>query len=95
MLAKYKVEYAVPFNGHGTIPHTQITDDPVACEGLLAELLERGFLIHNISHEGVVLPRVEADRMIKLAAGMVTTRRLCTSLQIDAVEARHRFGSPA
>jgi hypothetical protein len=95
MLAKYKIEYAVPFNGHGATSHSQLTDDPVACEAVLSELLERGFLIRNISHEGVELPRVEADRMIKLAAGMMTTKRLCTSLQIDPAEAHHRFGSPA
>jgi hypothetical protein len=95
MLAKYKVDYSVPFNGHQTLTHHQLTNDPVACEQLLAEVLERGFKIHGISHEGVELPKVEADKMIKTAASLMATRHLCASLGIDTVEAHRRFGTAA
>ena len=94
MLAKYKIEYGVKFHGH-TKQHDHLTDDPVACEQFLSELLERGFTINALSHEGVELPRHQADKMIKTAAGMLATRHICASLGIDTVEARHRFGSPA
>ena len=72
MLAKYKIEYTVPFNGHQTTTHHQLTNDPVACEQLLAEVLDRGFTIKAISHEGVELARSEADKMIKTAANILT-----------------------
>jgi hypothetical protein len=94
MLAKYKVDYSIPFKRH-TQSHHHITDDPVACEQFLVELLERGFRIDAIGHEGVTLPPHESDRMVKTAAGMLATRHICASLGIDTVEAHRRFGSPA
>lgn len=98
MIAKYNIEYAIPLQGRDH-PHEQtqhyVTDDPVTCEAILSELLERGITIKNVSHEGVALPGVEFDRMIKTAAGMLATRHICRSLRVDSVEAHHRFGSPA
>lgn len=94
MLAKYHIDYAVPFRRHDQT-HQHLTNDPVACEEFLTELLERGFKITNISHEGVALPKVDFDRMIKTAAGLLTTRHICRSLDIDSAEAHHRFGSSA
>ena len=94
MLAKYHIEYAVPFQRHDQ-PHHHLTNDPVACEEFLTELLERGFKITGILHEGVALPKVDSDRMIKTAAGVLATKHLCRSLGIDTAEAHHRFGSPA
>ena len=94
MMAKYKIDYAVPFN-RGDQAHHYLTDDPVAAEEFLTELLERGLKITGIVHEGLALPKVEFDRMIKTAAGMLTTRHICRSLGIDTAEAHHRFGSPA
>lgn len=94
MLAKYNVEYAVPFH-RGEQSHHHLTNDPVACEEFLSELLERGLHIKSVSHEGVGLPAPEFDRLIKTAAGMMSARHICHSLGIDTVEARHRFGSPA
>ena len=94
MLAKYKVEYAIPFHGHDQ-PHQYVTDDPVACESFIAQLLERGFKITQVLHEGAVLPRLEFDRLIKTAAGIVANALICTSLGIDPAEAHHRFGAPA
>ena len=94
MLAKYKIEYAVPFHRHEQAHH-YLSDDPVACEEFISELLERGFKITAIFHEGVALPKVDSDKMIKTAAGILTTKHICRSLGIDTVEAHHRFGSPA
>ncbi len=94
MLAKYNIEYAVPFKRHDQ-PHHHITDDPVACEEFLTELLERGFKITNILHDGVALPKAEFDGMIKMAAGVLAKRHICRSLGIDTVAAHDRFGSPA
>lgn len=94
MLAKYKIEYAIPFHRHDE-PHHYLTNDPVTGEEFLTELLERGFKITGISHEGVALPKVEFDKMIKTAAGILATKHICRSLGIDSAEAHHRFGSPA
>ncbi len=94
MLAKYNIEYAFPLH-KGEQPQHHLTDDPVACEEFLSELLERGLRIKSVMHQGVALPGVEFDKMIKTAAGMLATRHICHSLGIDTVEAHHRFGSPA
>jgi hypothetical protein len=94
MIAKYKIEYAIPFHRHDQ-PHHYVTNDPVACEEFLTELLERGFKITGILHDGVALPKVESDRIIKTAAGILATKHICRSLGIDTAEAHHRFGSPA
>jgi hypothetical protein len=94
MLAKYNIEYAVPFRRHAQTQH-HLTDDPVTCEEFLAELIERRFKIKGIHHQGVELPKIEFDKMLKTAAGVVASRHLCEALGIDSVEARHRFGTPA
>ncbi len=94
MLAKYKVEYAIPFHGHDQ-PHHYLTDDPVACEGFITQLLERGFKIKEVLHEGAVLPKADFDRLVKTAAGILATNFICRSLGIDKAEAHHRFGMPA
>jgi hypothetical protein len=98
MIAKYNIEYAIPFHGrdhrHEQTQHYH-TDDPVTCEEFLSELLERGITINSVSHEGVTLPKIDFDKMIKTAAGMLATRHICRSLGVDSVEAHHRFGSPA
>jgi hypothetical protein len=95
MSAKYQIDYAVPFNGHVLTEHHQLTNDPVACEQFLADLLDRGVRIRGISHDGRALPAVESDKLIKTAAGIMATRRLCTALDLDSVEVHRRFGSPA
>jgi hypothetical protein len=94
MLAKYNIEYAVPFRAHSQ-HHNRLTDDPVAAEEFLSELLERKFKIVSIHHQGVELPRSESDRMIKTAAGILASRHICAALGIDSVEAHDRFGTPA
>lgn len=94
MLSKYKIEYAIAFHGHEQAHHYQ-TDDPVSCEEFLAELLERGFRIQAVLHQGAALPKGDFDRFIKTAAGILATKHICKSLGIDRAEAHHRFGLPS
>lgn len=94
MIAKYNIQYSVPFLRHDQ-PHHHITDDPIVCEEFLVELLERGFKITSILHDGVALSRKQFDEMIKAAIGVLMSRHLCRSLGIDSVEAHDRFGSTA
>ena len=91
MLAKYKIEYVIPFTGHDQ-PHQYLTDEPVACEEFLSELLERGVKIDAVLHEGVTLPATEFDSMIKKASRLLATRNISRSLGIDLGDAFHRFG---
>lgn len=94
MLAKYKIAYAIPFHNHEQ-SHDYLTNDPVACEEALTKMLDHGFKIKTILHEGVELPGNEFDRLVKTAAGILASNHLCRSLGIDKVEAHHRFGVPA
>ena len=91
MLPKYTVEYTTQFKKHAQTNHYS-TDDPVACEEFVEELLARGFFIHAIKHEGVDLPKHEFDRMVKTAAGMLASKHVCASLGIKPDEEKYRFG---
>lgn len=96
MLSKYAVEYSVAFRRHSPPQHhIYYTDDPVACEEFVQELLERGMGIHAIRHEGADLPRPEFDRIVKVAASALAAKHVCTSLHIKPEEERHRFGFSA
>lgn len=90
-LAKYNIEYRVQFRQHGHTSHHR-TDDPVAATEFLAELLERGFRIVSLQHEGVSLSPAEFDQIVKSAAGLMVSRHLCHSLGISTEEERYRFG---
>lgn len=94
MLPKYKIQFGTRFSKHGVTSH-YTTDDPVACEEFLEELLDRGFAISSIEHEGVDLPKADFDRMIKNAAAMMASKRVCASLGIKPEEERFRFGFAA
>ena len=94
MLPKYTIEYTMPFRKHANTSHHS-TDDPVACEEFVEELLERGFAIRAIKHEGVELPKHDFDRIIKTAAGMLASKHVCASLGIKADEEKFRFGFTA
>ncbi len=59
------------------------------------ELLEGGFQIKAIRHEGIELPRTNADKLIKTAAGMLAAKSICNALGISAEEEHHRFGFTA
>lgn len=94
MIPKYKIEYAKPFRKHAQDNHF-VTDDPIACEEFVEELLERGFSVRAIKHEGLDLPKHEFDRLVKNAAGMMASRRICVSLGIKPEEEKFRFGFTA
>ena len=94
MLPKYTIEYTTQFRRHAQ-PNHYATDDPVACEEFVEELLEREFAIRAIKHEGLELPKPEFDRVVKTAAGMLASKHICASLGIKAEEERFRFGFTA
>ena len=94
MIPKYTIDYTTQFKRHVQTGH-YTTDDPVACQEFLSELLEHGLCIRAIKHEGLELPRVDFDRFIKTAAGMLASKRICASLGIKAEEEKYRFGFAA
>ena len=94
MLPKYKIEYGIPFRNHSQELHYE-TDDPVACEDFLCEILERDFKVFAIKHEGEPLLRREFDRFIKAAANALAAKHICASLNIKTEEERFRFGFAA
>lgn len=94
MLPKYTIEYTTQFRRHAQ-PNHYSTDDPVACEEFVGELLERGMAIRAIKHEGEDLPKHEFDRIVKTAAGMLASKHICASLGIKAEEEKFRFGFAA
>jgi hypothetical protein len=94
MLPKYTIEYTAQFR-RTLQPNHYSTDDPVACEEFVEELLERGYSIRTIKHEGLELPRPEFDRIVKTAAGMLASKHVCASLGIKSEEERFRFGFTA
>lgn len=91
MLPKYTIEYTARVREHSPVNHYG-TDDPIACEEFLKELLERGFRVICVKHEGVDLPRNELDRLVKTAAAMGAAERICSSLGIKSEEEKYRFG---
>ena len=96
MLKKYSIEYSVSSRKHSPPDHQQYyTDDPVACEEFVQELLARGMGLHAIRHDGADLPPAEFDRIVKVAAGEVAARLICTALHIKPEEERFRFGFAA
>ena len=91
MLPKYTIEYAADFKRRPETYHYN-GDDPVACEEFIEELLERGFHIKAIRHEGLEMPQSDFDKMIKTAAGMMAGKAICASLSLSTEEEHHRFG---
>jgi hypothetical protein len=94
MLPKYTIEYATQFRKQAGAGHVS-TDDPVTCEEFVEELLEGGYKINAIKHEGVDLPRPEFDKIVKTAAGMLASKSICAALGIKPEEERYRFGFAA
>ena len=93
MLTKYSVQFTISFRRH-QITHHYRTDDPVALEEFIVELLEEGYWLESILHEGIPLPQHEADKILKTAASLLAAKHLRLSLGIDEAETRHRFGLP-
>lgn len=95
MIPKYTIDYSVSLRKHPHgIAHYE-TDDPVTCEEVVSDLLEQGFCIRSIKHEGVNLPPVEFDKILKGAANLLASRKICDSLGIAPEEERFRFGFAA
>ena len=94
MIPKYTIEYAATLRKHKPLAHYS-TDDPVACEEFVEELLDRGFAIQKIKHEGVDLDRAQFDTLVRDAAGQLVSRKICASLGIKSEEERFRFGFAA
>ena len=94
MIPKYRIEYSVNLRKHAHTAHYS-TDDPVACEEVLAELLDRGFAIRSIKHEGVDVSRADFDKIIRDAANLLASNKICASLGLKTEEERFRFGFAA
>ena len=94
MIPKYTVEYALQFR-KSALPHHYSTDDPVACEEFISELLDKGLVIRSIKHEGVNLSRVDFDGVVRDAAKLVASKKICASLRINPEEEQFRFGFAA
>ena len=94
MIPKYTIEYSAQFKKHALTNHYS-TDDPVSCEEFVEELLERGFRVKTIKHEGLDLPREDFDKIVKTAAGMLASKHICASLAIKPEEEHYRFGFAA
>jgi hypothetical protein len=90
MIPKYTIEYSIPLRHQAAISRC-CTDDPVACEEFVQELLERGYHIKSIKHEGIALEGAGFDKIIRAAAGMMASKRICASLQIKPEEEKFRF----
>lgn len=90
----YEIEYSSGNRGDSKL-QSYSTDDPIACENFLVDLLERGQKIRKISHGGDALSQDGFDRMIKAAAGILAKNHVCKSLGVDSLEAHYRFGVPA
>jgi hypothetical protein len=94
MIPKWTVEFSTQFRKHAQVNHYS-TDDPVACEEFVEELLERKFPIRGVRHEGIELPKPEFDRIVKNAAAMLASKHICACLGIKPEEERFRFGYAA
>ena len=96
MQKKYCVEYSLQFRKHSPPLHHQFfADDIVEVEGFVQLLLTRGVGLHAIKHEGADVPKVEFDRIVKIAASEVVAKFICATLHIKADEERQRFGFAA
>jgi hypothetical protein len=94
MIPKYTVEYALRFRRSALTNHYS-TDDPVTCEEFVADLLDKGLAVRAIKHEGVDLPAVDFDRLVRNAVNLVASKKICVSLGIKAAEEQFRFGFAA
>jgi len=94
MLPKYTIEYTARLRGHSA-KNQYSTDDPVACEEFVEALMEAGYPIQAIRHEGVELTGPDFDRIVKTAASMLASRHICASLGIKPEEEHYRFGFSA
>jgi hypothetical protein len=94
MLAKFSIDYVV-IPQHNQRVSSHPTNDPVEAAEVLMHLLLSQAQIKSIRHDGVVLPRPQFDRMLKVAAERIVSELLRESLHIEAEEVKERFGFAA
>jgi len=94
MSAKYMIEYAIRTRD-GLQRDRYESDDPVASEQFVEDLLERELPITAIRHNGRAIAKRQFDQMIKTAAGMLASKHICASLGIKPEEEKYRFGFTA
>ncbi len=91
MQSAYSIEYIV-FPQHSARVLTHRTDDPVEVEDFLMHLLATGASIKEIRHDSLPLTGHQFNRMLKVAAERIAAQMLRTSLGLDAVKVKDRFG---
>lgn len=94
MISKFDIEYIIQPH-HNKRVDTHRTNDPVEAEDFLMGLLSLGAKIVSLKHEGIDLSEVQADQMLRVAAERLASRMLCSSLSLDSVAVKHRFGFAA
>ena len=96
MLKAYTIEYSLQFRKHSPPPHHEFyADDVVECEEFIQELLARGMGLHAIKHQGADVPKIEFDRIVRIAASALAAKQVCATLHIKSDEERQRFGFAA
>jgi hypothetical protein len=94
MIPKYTVEYSTNFRRQGHTNHYS-TDDPVTCEEFIEHLLDEGYIVKAVKHEGLNLEQAAFDKIVRGAANQLASRKVCASLGIKPEEERFRFGFAA
>lgn len=94
MLPKFAIDYTV-MPDHNTRVMTHRTDDPIEAGEFLMHLLVGRARIKEIRHEGTQVSDHQFDQMLKVAVERIANLMLVSSLGIDSVQAKHRFGFSA
>lgn len=94
MLTKFAIDYVI-LPQHNKQVSTHFTDDPIAAEEFLMQLLLSAAQIKEIRHDGVVVSAHQYNRLLKTAAERIASSLLRTSLGIDSVAVKDRFGFAA
>jgi len=94
MFAKFAIDYSTRHQ-HADRTETYQTDDPMELEKFLVHLLATGSHILEIRHDGQALPQSQFDHLIKKAIDLCASEMLRTSLEIDGLTVKSRFGLAA
>ncbi|CAN5914444.1 hypothetical protein BH11VER1_BH11VER1_26000 [soil metagenome] len=91
MLTKFAIDYTV-MPEHNSRVVTHRTDDPIEAEEFLMHLLVGRGRIKEIRHDGTKVSDHQFNQMVKVAVDRIANMLLVSSLGIDSVEVKHRFG---
>lgn len=94
MLTKFAIDYTV-MPAHNTRVMTHRTDDPIEAEEFLMHLLVGRARISEIRHDGSKVSDHQFDQMVRVATERIANMMLVSSIGIDSVEVKHRFGFSA